>query len=124
MDDVTQPWRRSNGSHQYDNAERFLGSFVALWLAWDKSWPRTQTLDEDHFYHAIYHQLLELTESEVDHKPKELVDIISITLNWLHWLGYAPEDIAQTVMDRARTKYVDTDGIIDRYEAMRDRGEA
>jgi hypothetical protein len=116
--------RSANFAQQYENHGRYLGPFVAPWRAWDKSWERWKTYDEGHFAHAIYHQLLELAECDDEHKPKELVDIISITLNWMRRLGMEPEDIAQTVMDRARTRYSDTDAILDKYVEMRERGEA
>ena len=103
---------------------RCLGPFVATWLAWDKTWDVWKDYDEGHFAHAVYHQLLELTEIPDAHKPKELVDIISIVLNWMRVIGMTPEDIAQTVMDRARTRYSDTQEILDKYNVLREHGEA
>ena len=103
---------------------RCLGPFVSTWMAWSKTWDIWKSYPDAHFAYAIEQQLEELDDCDDDHKAKELVDIMSITLNWMRQLGLTPEEIAQAVMNRARTRYNNTEEILVKYEAMRADAEA
>lgn len=72
-----------------------------------------------HFLAVIPLQVAEAMEQiksgDARHAAAEVVDCISVCINWLRWMGYDDEGIAQAMAERA-TRYVDAKGIIEKYE--------
>jgi len=105
---------------------KLLGGFALAWIAWSASSKRTNALPERHFSEALEWQLVEIKQAQdMSHKINELLDIISVTLNWLRWHGLTPADIAHLATKRALTRYLyKTEQIIAKYEALGARPEA
>jgi len=98
-----------------------LGPFQDIWDAWDEVHNRLMVQPETHFTSTILTQLEEAEAEPRDTRAKEVIDIISVSLNWLRWLGYGPEMVAQAVQDRAAKRYVGQgEAIFEKYKGILD----
>lgn len=92
-----------------------LGVFQEMWDAWSPVHPLDDTyrgaLELDHFCWLICTQMDEIRahESAGEHArlDNEIVDLISIAMNWLRHRGYGqPHAFANAIAARVRTRYV------------------
>ena len=75
----------------------------------------------NHFTATILTQLEEVEMEPRDTRAKEIIDIISVSLNWLRWLGLTPKDIAEQVRARAAKRYAGQgDAIFEKYKGILD----
>jgi hypothetical protein len=85
--------------------ESGLGALQDLWDAWDPAHQEMLTKEPEHFYVAWQVQIDELQHhlrEENKHAAlKEMVDIISISLNFMRNMGCSPADVAELVRERA-----------------------
>ena len=97
-----------------------LGVFQDIWDAWDSVEQRVMELSEGSHLKIVQHQLHEiLGASDRQSELNEIVDIISVSLNWLRWHGLNTADIAALVQKRNSQRYVGkTTEIMDKYAAM------
>jgi hypothetical protein len=100
-----------------------LGPFGAIWEAWDEAHDEIAGKPLSHFKRAIEMQFGELdghlAAGDKAAAAREMVDVISIALNSLRWLGYQPEDVAKIVRSRAEQRMKgQTLAILDKYERL------
>ena len=82
-----------------------LGPLQAVWDAWDEVHALVMAQPDSHFAAAIQLQLAEAAAEPVETRTKEVIDVISVALNWLRYLGHTPESTAQAIRDRAGYRY-------------------
>lgn len=104
-------------------SEQPLGPFQEVWTSWDEVHDAMLDKPLSHFRRAAEVQFEEmeghLLHGDDKKAAREFVDLISIALNGLRWLGYAPEDVAELVRDRAEDRMKGRGGeILDKYEKM------
>ena len=96
-----------------------LGPFQDIWDAWDPVDARVIKQPASHFPAVIQLQLNEAAAESINSRGKEVVDIISVSLNWLRWLGYSPAEVADLVRARADDRYVGkVEAILDKYKGI------
>jgi hypothetical protein len=99
-----------------------LGPFQDFWDAWDKVGNEIRKKSFEHFPRAVEIQFEEMRKHLHNHDrqaaAREAVDVISIALNTMRWLGYQPEEIAQIARDRAeRRMRGQTPSILEKYRS-------
>ncbi len=87
---------------------------------WDEVHDQVVEKPRYHFLRTLGIQLEEveddLDRGDLPHAAKEMVDIISVTLNWMRWLGLSAEDIAKVIKTRTETRYLgQAQDILDKY---------
>jgi hypothetical protein len=95
----------------------------SLFNTWSPQHYRIMELDEKDFQVAIVEQLKEIHEhlrNKLQRKTaNEIVDIISISINWLRWLGYTPDEMYRAIEERIRTRYKNNiREILDKYDLL------
>lgn len=105
------------GGHQV------LGPLQDIWNAWDdpevqaqvctKAWSYFPKVISIQFQEAWGHHL----EGEGEKSANEVVDILSVCLNWLRWMGHTtPESVAERIRTRAANRYEgQAQAILDKY---------
>ncbi|ARQ69934.1 hypothetical protein [Streptomyces marincola] len=103
-----------------------LGPFQPLWVAWDEA--HQSLLNEPllHFRRASDAQFDELEQhlaaENRDAAVREAVDMISVALNVMRWLGCDPNEIATAARERAEQRIVgQTAEILEKYSVSRER---
>jgi hypothetical protein len=85
-----------------------LGPFQAIWDAWDEAHDEVVRKPLPHFRRAIEIQFEELeAHLRADNHgaaSREAIDIISIALNLLRWLGHQPNEIGDIARSRAEQR--------------------
>lgn len=85
--------------------ESGLGALQDLWDAWDPAHQEMLAKDPEHFYAAWRVQVDELRQHLRDNNKRaalnEIVDVISISLNFMRNMGCSPADVAELVRERA-----------------------
>ncbi|MET8449935.1 hypothetical protein [Streptomyces sp. NPDC005209] len=85
--------------------EEELGPFQDIWDAWQEVHDEVADKPLSHFRRATDIQFDELEEhlavGDRDAAAREVVDIISIALNTMRWLGHTPAEIAEIARARA-----------------------
>lgn len=102
-----------------------LGPFQEFWKAWNEVDEEIRAKNFEHFPRAVQIQFEEmrqhLSKGDKQRAAREVVDVISIALNTLRWLGFGPEDIAEIARDRAnRRMRGQTAGILEKYQVKYD----
>ncbi|MBT8225304.1 MAG: hypothetical protein KJO75_07370 [Dactylosporangium sp.] len=97
-----------------------LGPFQPIWNAWDVADGEVRELPLAHFREALRRQVEEMQEHLDNGRPdaaaNEGIDMISIALNVLRWLGRNPEDIGRIAEERARKRLEgQTAAILEKY---------
>lgn len=86
-----------------------LGPWQSGWDAWSEGHDRCMSFSPDHFQTTLLIQIIEVREQlalgDDEHAAKEMNDIISVTLNWMRWLGFEPQDIARIAEERGTLRY-------------------
>ena len=101
-----------------------LGNFDPIWDVWSSVQDRIRALPQDHFPRTLVAQLDEIEALQAqpggeDAIEKELIDIISVTFNWLRYRGLSRREVGRLARMRAWTRYLhQTDAIIDKYERL------
>lgn len=100
-----------------------LGPFQGLWDAWEESAGQIVTKPVTHFERAAMVPFDELREhlnaGDRLAAAREIVDVVSIALNALRMLGYAPPEIAEIARDRAACRIQgQTQSVLEKYEAL------
>jgi len=100
--------------------ESELGALQDLWNAWDPAHQEMLTKEPEHFYVAWQVQVDELQQHLRDKNKRaalnEMVDIISISLNFMRNMGCSPADVAELVRERADKRMKDqTAEILKKY---------
>jgi hypothetical protein len=98
-----------------------LGPFQDIWDAWEEVRAEIAGKPVSHFRRAIEIQFDELDQHLVranrDAAAREVIDMISIALNMMRWLGYGPSEIAEITRMRARQRMRgQARSILDKYE--------
>ena len=99
--------------------EKPLGPFQSTWDAWNVVDVRCKMQPRSHFPRVVELQLKEIEAAWPDKAgvTKEVVDIISIALNWLRWLGFTDEEVAGVVEQRS-LRYSDPEAIFAKYRQI------
>lgn len=97
-----------------------LGPFQEIWQAWEEADSEIARKPLSHFRRAVDIQFDELEGhlADDDHNAaaREMIDIISIALNALRWLGHTPEEIAALARMRAEQRMKgQTPAILEKY---------
>lgn len=91
-----------------------------IWDAWTPVKNRVWNKPPHYFPSIIQLQLIEiLNHDNTKGKANEVVDIISICINWLRWMNYDKlDDIAELIWARVKTRYSNqATEILDKYYA-------
>ena len=101
-----------------------LGPFQAIVDAWAPAHDRVMIQPVSHFPEVIRIQVEEaLAESPKSlRQVNEIIDIISVALNWLRWTGLDDAAIADFVRSRAQNRYFDPDAIFEKYKGLMPEG--
>ncbi|KKN77098.1 hypothetical protein LCGC14_0364390 [marine sediment metagenome] len=96
-----------------------LGPLQPIWDAWRKHDEFIDGIPNIYFQTVIAIQFNEIDDHvEAGHPPEkidnEIVDVMSICLNWLRSRGKDDKGVAAAIEARL-TRYADTQGIIDKY---------
>lgn len=100
-----------------------LGAFGAIWEAWDEAHDEVVGKPLSHFRRAVELQFDEL-EGHLKAEDRaaavrEAVDVISIALNTLRWLGCKPDEVAEIAHLRAENRMRGQAlAILDKYERL------
>ncbi|MFI2203579.1 hypothetical protein ACH47Z_22935 [Streptomyces sp. NPDC020192] len=82
-----------------------LGPFQDIWDAWQEAHDEVTRKPLSHFRRATDIQFDELEEhlaaGDTEAAAREMVDIVSIALNTMRWLGLTPEEIGEIARARA-----------------------
>ncbi len=104
------------------NKQDPLGPLQPAYDTWSEV--QEQVLDKplSHFMPTITIQMLEVYEhvasGRVDKAINEVVDILSVSLNWLRWFGLDDVEIAEAIRARTATRYEGkAQEILDKYAA-------
>lgn len=85
-----------------------LGPFQPIWEAWNDANDAISGKPLSHFRRAMEIQFEELEEHlEAKDRPaaaREIMDMISVALNTMRWLGYRPEEISEVARSRAERR--------------------
>ena len=102
------------------------GVLQLLWDAWTPSQERIVKSSDQDFVIAVIKQLLEIKQhlnnvclepGSYEKAMNEIVDIISLSQNWLRKFGLNPDSITALIKDRVESRYVGkTEEILDKYE--------
>ncbi|MCP3017175.1 hypothetical protein NGM33_27970 [Nocardiopsis dassonvillei] len=100
-----------------------LGPFQNIWNAWNEADEEIKSKPLSHFRRATDIQFDEienhLKNDDREAMARELVDIISISLNAMRWLGYSPEEINRITMSRAKFRMEGQAlSILDKYQKI------
>jgi hypothetical protein len=86
-----------------------LGPLQGAWDAWESHTEYIHGLKPAYFQTIILAQLVEVQEHlsahEDTHAAKEVIDIISVCLNWLRSMHLNDSAIAALICERTRTRY-------------------
>jgi hypothetical protein len=98
-----------------------LGPFQDLWDAWNDAGEEIRGRPFEHFQLAAAIQFEEmrghLDNGNREAAAREVVDLISIALNTMRWLGYQPGEIGRIARDRAAGRMRGrTRSILDKYD--------
>ena len=109
-----------------------LGPLQPIWDAWLPIAREINAQPESHFAATLRYQLVELDDaseqyrqsvnSEAEdaclaHYMDEVVDVISVALNWLRWLGLNDKEAAFVIRRRAK-RYADPMAIFAKYRGI------
>jgi len=100
-----------------------LGPFQEIWEAWEEAHAEITDKPISHFRIATDLQFDELCEhlanGDRDAAAREAVDIISIALNVLRWLGHTPEEIGVIADLRAKRRLKGQSlAILEKYQRL------
>ncbi|UOX92448.1 hypothetical protein MUY14_18160 [Amycolatopsis sp. FBCC-B4732] len=100
-----------------------LGPFQAMWRAWDAVDEELKAKPLGHFERSIEIQFEEMREhlaaGDRDAAVREAVDVVSIGLNCLRWMGLDPTEVAEAVRSRTDTRMQGkTHEILDKYQRL------
>jgi hypothetical protein len=100
-----------------------LGPFEAMWLAWNDVHDDLKAKPLSHFERSVEIQFEEMREhlaaGDRDAAVREAVDIVSIGLNCLRWMGLDPAEVAEAVRSRTDTRMQgQTREILDKYQRL------
>jgi len=95
-----------------------------IWDTWLESHELIMNLPFDHYMVCVKEQLreafLHYHQGKPDKAMNEVVDLISVSINWLVWFGQYKEDIRELVVNRVTSRMKDkTREIIEKYEQLR-----
>lgn len=98
-----------------------LGPLQPIWDAWEEHRDFIEGIPNLYFQNVISIQFNEIDDhTEAGHPPEktdnEIVDIMSICLNWLRSRGHDDQGVADSISARL-IRYADTQGIIDKYQS-------
>ena len=99
-----------------------LGPLQDAWDAWSGVQEQVSAKPWYHFPTVIAIQFAEAAEHKAHGQPEraanEIVDIMSVCLNWLRWMGYTtPKSVATIIRARAANRYAgQTQAILDKYQ--------
>ena len=96
-----------------------LGPFQIIWDAWTPAEEVHRNQVSDYFINIIRDQFVEywicalcLNTGKADN---EIMDIISVSMNWLRSRGYTDKDVATLAKSRSKRYEGHTDEIIKKY---------
>ena len=97
-----------------------LGPLQGMRDAWDRVHDQVMAKPSSHFRISIGIQMdevdKEIAKGNGSHAAKEMVDILSVTLNWMRWLGLSAGEIAHVIRARAADRYEgQAQNILDKY---------
>ena len=97
-----------------------LGPLQPIWDAWEEQRDFIDGIPDIYFESIIWIQFNEIDDhKEAGHPPErttnEIVDIMSICLNWLRARGYDDQGVADAIAART-PRFDDTASIIRKYE--------
>jgi len=100
-----------------------LGAFGCIWATWKESEERIKQQSPTYFMKVINTQLDEIIECydmcDREHMKLEIIDIISVCLNWFRWLGCDDEEIAVAAIQRALYRFAgQTEQIMTKYDPI------
>jgi hypothetical protein len=85
-----------------------LGPFQDIWNAWDEAHDEIRAKPLSHFRRAAEEQFTELeyhlAAGNREAAAREAVDVISVALNCLRWLGHQPDEVAEIARSRAELR--------------------
>ena len=95
-----------------------------VWDTWLESHDLIMELSFDHYMICAREQLREVFlhyyNDDLTKALNEVVDLISVSINWLVWFGQGKEDIRELVMSRLVNRMKGrTREIIEKYEKLR-----
>lgn len=98
-----------------------LGSFQAIWDAWDEAHDEMIAKPLSHFRRAVEIQFDELeahlATGDRAGAANEATDIISIALNAMRWLGYRPDEVGAIAAARAERRMKgQASAILEKYQ--------
>jgi hypothetical protein len=86
-----------------------LGVLAILWEVWNSEHENIVNSDHQLFHNAIIAQLTEIKEhlakGEEQRAVDEVIDMISISQNWLRKFGLDKLGVARAISSRARDRY-------------------
>jgi hypothetical protein len=95
-------------SMKYETATPELGPFQDIWDAWEEAREELLRKPLQHFREATGIQFDELAghleKDDREAASREAIDLISVALNVLRWLGFTPAEIEKTARSRARER--------------------
>jgi hypothetical protein len=100
-----------------------LGPFQEIWDAWDEAHGRVRNKPLPHYQRALEIQFEELEghlrADDHDRASREAIDIISVALNLLRWLGHQPPEINDLARSRADQRMKgQAHQILDKYQRI------
>ena len=100
-----------------------LGPFQNIWDAWNEADADIRSKPLSHFRRATEIQFDEieshLKNNDREAMAREMVDIISISLNTMRWLGCSPEEIIEIAISRAKLRMEGQAlSILDKYQKI------
>ncbi len=99
--------------------QSLLGPLQPIWDAWDKHNQFLDGIPSIYFKNVISIQFNEIDDHEEAGHPierirNEIVDIMSISMNWLRSTGLDDKGVAEAIGNRL-TRYADTEAILLKY---------
>jgi len=96
-----------------------LGPLQPIWDAWESHRDYIDGLPNIYFRNVIEIQLNEIDDhveagNPPDKVENEIVDIISICMNWFRSRGFSDQDVVEAIQYRL-PRFDDTQGIMDKY---------
>ncbi|MFJ1758719.1 hypothetical protein ACIOD2_00280 [Amycolatopsis sp. NPDC088138] len=100
-----------------------LGPFQAMWRAWDEVDDELKAKPLAHFERSVAIQFEELRDhlaaGDREAAVREAVDVVSIGLNCLRWLGLDPAQVAEAAQSRTTNRMQGrAREILDKYERL------
>jgi hypothetical protein len=88
-----------------------LGPLQTMWDVWSEVQDLNMQFDTTHYWDLITDQIIEITthlrEGHPEKAKNEMVDIISIAMNWLRRMGVStPQELADCIEARVKERYV------------------